>query len=59
MDRKDYWREYSREYLKNPEKKKRHDQTTYKSHAKRFAREFATIEDMDELMMIFKSRQGN
>lgn len=58
MDRKEYWREYSREYLKDPEKKKRHDETTYKSHAKRFVREFATEDDMNELFRIFSERQG-
>ena len=48
-----------REYLKDPEKKKRHNKSVYKSHAKKFAREFATIEDMDELMNIFELRNGN
>lgn len=59
MDRKEYWREYSRGYLKDPENKKRHNYSTYKSHAKKFVANFATSEDMDELMMIFEERQGN
>ena len=59
MDRKEYWREYSREYLKDPEKKKRHNQTTYKSHAKRFVREFATVDDMQELNDIFENKGVN
>lgn len=59
MVTKEYWREYSREYLKDPEKKKRHNEVVYKSHAKNFVKNFATEDDMNELFRIFNERQGN
>lgn len=52
MDRK----EYMREYLKDPYNKERHKKSMYKSNAKKFVREFATSDDMDELLMIWRWR---
>lgn len=52
MDRKEYLREYS----KKPENKRRHQKAVYKSNAKTFVRNFATSEDMDELILIFNTR---
>ena len=46
--------EYMRNYFKNPENKERHKRAVYKSHAKRFAMQFATREEMKELMNIFE-----
>ena len=50
MDRK----EYMREYLKDPYNKERHKKSVYKSNAKKFVKEFATSDDMDELLMIWR-----
>ena len=55
MDRK----EYMREYLKDPEKKKRHNKSVYKSHAKKFVNDYATSEDMKELNNIFGNKGVN
>ena len=52
MDRK----EYMREYLKDPHNKERHKKSVYKSNAKKFVKEFATSDDMDELLMIWRWR---
>lgn len=46
--------EYMREYFRDPEKKERHKRAVYKSHAKRFVMQFATEEEMKELMNIFE-----
>lgn len=46
--------EYMREYFKKPENKERRKRTVYKSHAKRFAMQFATRKEMEELMDIFE-----
>lgn len=46
--------EYMREYLKDPYNKERHKRAVYKSHAKRFAMQFATRKEMEELMNIFE-----
>ena len=46
--------EYMREYFKKPENKERHKRAVYKSHAKRFAMQFATRKEMEELMGIFE-----
>lgn len=48
--------EYMREYLKNPYNKERHNKSVYKSHAKKFVKEFATEYDMNELHRIFNER---
>ena len=48
--------EYMREYLKDPYNKERHNKSVYKSHAKKFVKEFATSDDMDELLMIWRWR---
>ena len=48
--------EYMREYLKDPYKKERHNKSVYKSHAKKFVKEFATEYDMNELHRIFNER---
>lgn len=50
--------EYMREYLNDPAKKKRHHEVVYKSHAKNFVKKFATNEDMEELISIFNTRNG-
>lgn len=47
-----------REYLNDPAKKKRHHEVVYKSHAKNFVKKFATNEDMEELISIFNTRNG-
>ena len=46
--------EYMRNYFKKPENKERHKRAVYKSHAKRFVMEFATREEMNELIRIFE-----
>ena len=46
--------EYMREYFKKPENKERRKRAVYKSHAKRFAMQFATRKEMEELMNIFE-----
>lgn len=50
--------EYMRNYFKNPENKERHKRAVYKSHAKRFAMQFATREEMEELMNIFEEEHN-
>lgn len=45
---------YMRQYLKDPKNKEKHKRAVYKSHAKRFAMQFATREEMKELMNIFE-----
>lgn len=44
--------EYMKNYFKKPENKERHKRAVYKSHAKRFVMQFATEEEMKELMNI-------
>ena len=51
--------EYMREYFKKPENKERHKRAVYKSHAKRFVRKFATVDDMKELNDIFENKGVN
>ena len=46
--------EYMRNYFKDPENKERHKRAVYKSHAKNFVKNFATKDDMDELVSIFE-----
>lgn len=48
--------EYMREYFKKPENKERRRKLVYKSHAKNFVKNFATDEDMKELVSIFNER---
>ena len=48
--------EYMRNYFKDPENKERHKRVVYKSHAKNFVKNFATYEEMEELMNIFNER---
>ena len=46
--------EYMREYFKKAENKERHKRAVCKSNAKRFVMQFATEEEMKELMNIFE-----
>ena len=46
--------QYMREYFKKPENKERHKRAVCKSQAKRFVMQFATREEMEELMNIFE-----
>lgn len=48
--------EYMREYFKKLENKERHKRAVYKSHARNFVKNFATDEDMKELVSIFNER---
>ena len=45
---------YMQAYLQKPENKERHKRAVYKSHARRFAMQFATRKEMEELMNIFE-----
>lgn len=47
---------YMREYLKDPKNKEKHKRVVYKSHAKNFVKNFATEEEMKELVSIFNER---
>ena len=45
---------YMRAYFRDPKNKERHKKAVYKSHAKNFVKNFATAEEMKELMNIFE-----
>lgn len=53
---KQHRNDYYREYFKNPDRKQRHKRSVYKSHAKHFVKNFATDDDMKELVSIFNTR---
>lgn len=46
--------EYMREYFRDPENKEKHKRVVYKSHARNFVKNFATEEEMKELLNIFE-----
>lgn len=48
--------EYMREYLQDYGNRERHKRAVYKSSAKRFVFEFATVKEMKELNELFNER---